>query len=91
MHKKQSPLADKVVRIKKHVKDIGGEKYKVEDWWDRLGQGSWLESTSNFECMDYVARGAKSVPSPPFDEEVLYGKVGLYGKLVHVSEVEEID
>ena len=90
MHKEQSPLADKVVRIKKHVQDIGGEEYRVEDWWDRLGQGSWMESRKNFACRDYVERAVKSRPSPPMDDEVLYGKVGLFGKLVHVTEIEEV-
>ena len=91
MHKEESILAGKKVRIKDHVQDIGGEEYKVEDWWDRLEQGSWMESRQNFACRDYVGRAVKSRPSPPMDDEVLYGKVGSLGKLVHVTEIEEIE
>jgi hypothetical protein len=28
------------------------------------------------------------MPFPPPDDEVLYGKVGLFGSLVHISEIE---
>lgn len=27
----------------------------------------------------------------PLDNEVLYGKVGQFGHLVHISEIEELD
>jgi len=48
LHKKQSPLAGKTVRIKKHVKhfqfeDFGGSDFVVEDWWDRVSGKSWRD------------------------------------------------
>jgi hypothetical protein len=91
MHKEASPLAGKVVKIKstvQHRQGIGGQDYRVEDWWDRLGQGSWMMCDGNPACLIYAMRSGLRVPSLPLDDEVLYGKVGAFGHLVHISEIE---
>lgn len=94
MHSKPSPLAGKTVRIKKDVKHLqnpnfGGSEYRVEDWWDRLGQGSWMGCQGNPACIIYALRTGTSARPVPTDDEVLYGKVGYLGHLVHISEIED--
>ncbi len=93
IHKKQHPLAGKTVRIKAgatHPQNptFGGSEFWVEDWWDRLGSGPWKQCVGNFAAMLYSSR----VPDNklPLDDEVLYGKVGPFGHLVHASEIEEV-
>ena len=86
IHPEASPLAGSIVRIKKDAKhpqipDFGGSEYRVEDWWDRVGGKSWLDC-GNTACVVYAMRGL------PVDDDVLYGKIGHLGHLVHVSEIE---
>lgn len=87
IHKEKSSLADKTVRI------ISGEhkgsEYRVEDWWDRLGQGSWMFGAGNPACLQYAIRSSPPLDNLPMDNEVLYGKIGGLGHLVHISEIEE--
>jgi len=93
MHKEQSELANQTVKIKPGVvhpqyTTFAGVDFKVEDWWDRVTGGSWMDAQGNPACLVYAVRTgfSKSVPT---DDEVLYGKTpdGL-GHLVHVSEIE---
>lgn len=94
MHQEPSPLAGKTVKIKpdaRHpqVPDFGGSEYRVEDWWDRLGQDSWRNGAidGNFACVIYAMR--RKMENLPNDEEVLYGKIGCFGHLVHLSEIAQ--
>ena len=93
MHQKASPLARRTVRIKSDVKhpqmaDFGGSEFRVEDWWDRIAGKSWGVCDGNPACLVYAIRtGFSKTPVPP-DDEVLYGKVGPFGHLVHISEIE---
>ena len=89
LHAEESPLAGNVVKLRDDVPGIGGQEYRVEDWWDRVSGQSWMNGTSNPACLDYALRSGQKQPSVPLDDEVLYGKVGSSGKLVHVSEVVE--
>lgn len=91
IHQEQSPLAGTTVRIKKNsthlqVPDFGGSEYRVEDWWDRLQDKSWKVSYGNPACIIYSLRAESN--NLPLDDEVLYGKIGSFGHLVHISEVE---
>jgi hypothetical protein len=87
-------LAGKTVKIKKDVfhpqyPTFGGSDFIVEDWWDRVGRSSWMDNPGNPACFIYgLRRVAQPMPFPPPDDEVLYGKVGLFGSLVHISEIE---
>lgn len=94
IHEETSPLAENVVRIKKHVThpqqpNFGGSEYRIEDWWDRVGDGSWMDAIGNPACLVYAMRVGLSDNKIPLDNEVLYGKVGNLGHLVHVSEIED--
>lgn len=64
-----------------------GAEFHVDDWWDRLGSGSWQHGDGNPACLQYAFRcGAAALP---WDDEVLYGHVGTFGYLIHISEIEQ--
>jgi hypothetical protein len=85
MHSEKSPLAWQTISV-----DIGRgsvEQYEVEDWWDHLAGNSpyAMEFLGNWACKNYIARvAARGLPQ---DDEVLYGKIGGLGHLVHLSEI----
>ena len=86
MHNTQSPLAGKTVKIKDDANKLGGETYVVEDWWDRVAGKSWMFCNGNPACMGYAIRAV----GLPTNDEVLYGKIGGLGYLVHISEIENV-
>jgi hypothetical protein len=93
IHTQSSELAGKTVKIKENVTHpqyptFGGSEFRVEDWWDRVSGKSWMYSNGNPACLFYAMRSAMQNPILPNDDEVLYGKVGLFGSLVHISEIE---
>lgn len=95
MHKEPSPLAGKTVKIKAHVThpqnpNFGGSDYRVEDWNDRVIGKSWMYADGNPAALVYAMRTGTASHEVPIDDEVLYGKVGSFGHLVHISEIEEI-
>ena len=92
MHSESHPLAGKTVRIKGSTDPVQGQvvdgaEYRVEDWWDKISGGSWMNATGNFAAMHYAARSAAN--GLPLDNEVVYGKIGPLGHIVHVSELSE--
>jgi hypothetical protein len=86
IHAEPHPSAGKTVIIKKNLATNPpvqeGSHYRVEDWLDRLGQGSWSAAAQagNIACLLYARRLGNN--------EVLYGKVGSLGHVVHVSEIQ---
>jgi hypothetical protein len=84
IHEEPSPLAGQTVALKE-----GGHEYRVEDWWDRVGGQSWMDMAGNPACLNYAVRSAKE--GLPIDDQVLYGKIGAFGHLIHVSEIENED
>lgn len=94
MHLEPSPLAGKSVRIREGVEhpqvpDFAGSEFHVEDWWDRVAGKSWMDCDGNPACMVYAIRTGTSKTPVPTDNEVLYGHMGPFGHLVHVSEIEQ--
>lgn len=63
-----------------------GREFLIEDWWDRVAGKSWMHCDGNPACLTY----AITLPVPPLDDEVVYGKIGAFGVLVHVSFLTEI-
>jgi hypothetical protein len=57
----------------------------VEDYWDVIEGTSWKWCIGNSACTLYAKRSAAA--NLPLDDEVLYGKIGIAGCLVHVSEL----
>lgn len=92
IHADAHPLAGQDAEIVDGATDpvqgavIGGAEYRIEDWWDRVGGGSWGNAQGNPACLQYAMRAAAN--SLPLDDEVLYGKIGSSGHLVHVSEIK---
>lgn len=58
---------------------------RVEDYWDRVSGQPWGTSDGNYAATLYAFRAGFA--GLPWDDEVLYGKIGSVGVLVHVSEV----
>lgn len=86
LHENESPLAGKTVTIK--TGSLAGQEFRVEDYWDRVNNGvGWGESIGNPAALIYAMR-IGSEGEVPLDNEVLYGKIGYLGHLVHVSEIE---
>lgn len=90
IHSEPSELAGKTVKLKSTVKhpqfELGGQDFRVEDWHDRLMGKSWMDCEGNPACYIY---GMRIAPNKlPMDNEVLYGKVGHFGHLIHISEIE---
>ena len=91
--REKSPYAGMTVKTKTDVGidamtsiNLGSKDFTVEDWWENVYGRSWLCSDGNFAALGYALRLAgKSVP---IDNEVLYGKIGVYGFLFHISELE---
>jgi len=90
-HTDRHPLAGKFVTITSnlHTDGPGPHTFHVEDWWDRLTGKSWMVSDGNPAAMMYGIRSGFA--GLPVDNEVVYGKVGPFGHLVHVSEIVEED
>jgi hypothetical protein len=89
-HGISSELADHIVSVTTQQPLYGQREttvdYRVEDWWDRVSGGSWMDAVGNPACLGYAIRA--SVAGLPTDDEVLYGHTpdGL-GHLVHISEI----
>jgi hypothetical protein len=64
----------------------GSADFRIEDWWDRLAGESWRETRGNPAVLQYAARA--SACGLPVNDDVVYGKVGALGYLLHVSEIE---
>lgn len=84
-------FAGKTVKIKEdathpQVPNFGDSEYRVEGYWDELTGGSWKDAQGNSAAIVYGLRAIDN--NLPLDDEVLYGKIGPFGYLVHVSEIE---
>lgn len=85
LHTDSHPLAGKTVIIRSG--EFAGEEYRIEDWWDRVAGRSWQVCDGNPACLDYAMRAA--FEKLPIDNEVIYGKFGSFGKLIHISQLGE--
>ena len=87
MNRERHALAGKTVtlRYKDDPDHLNGQEYRLEDWWTNVAGQSWMWCQGNPACLKYAIRGAMS--GLPTDNEVVYGKVGPFGHLVHESEL----
>ena len=104
MHDTKHPWAGKTVTITAGT--LKGKQYQIEDWWDHLTGKGWADSDGNMAAIEFAHRmGTKlcdaaitvddliaALQGP--DDEVVYGHIGAFGKLMHVSqlptELEEV-
>ena len=88
IHETSHPLARKTVILDVKNDDpdhLNGKEYIIEDWWDKLGGVSWMNSNGNPAALKYAMRsGFGDLPN---DDEVVYGKVGGLGHIIHVTEL----
>lgn len=93
-HKTESEFANSVVKLKQvsaNGKPVfeAGTPYRVEDWWDRVTGGSWMNAQGNPAALQYaMMSGFCDIPTPT-DDEVLYGKIGVLGYLIHRTWIDE--
>ena len=66
-----------------------GDHYRIEDWWQNVSGKSWQICQGNPACLQYAVRTGFARPIMPTDDEVVYGKVGSLGHLIHISELGE--
>lgn len=59
----------------------------VEDWWDKLTGKSWGMSDGNPAALVYGMRIGFAKAFDMVDDEVVYGKIGPFGHLIHESEI----
>lgn len=90
MHTESHFLAGKTVQAKvTGASDEGPHDYRVEDWWDKLTGGSWMDADGNPAAINYAIRAG--MHHLPIDNEVVYGKIGAFGHLIHVSEILPVE
>jgi hypothetical protein len=85
-----SNLKNQVVILNENAQDPNGEvlpgtEFRIEDYWDTLTGKSWMYSDGNPAALKYAMRSGMS--GLPLDNEVVYGKIGAFGHLVHISEI----
>ena len=85
-HADAHPMSGNVVKITAGA--FAGSDYRVEDWWDRMAGQSWMDCDGNPACLEYAVRSASE--GSPLDNDVVYGKIGAFGKLIHVSQFAAI-
>lgn len=86
-HNEKHVLANKKVKIEKG--QLAGNEIVIEDWWDRVYGKSWMFEQGNPACLQYAIRTGLQEHRVPSDDEVIYGKIGNLGHLVHVSELSD--
>lgn len=82
-HATAHPLAGQTVQIISG--SYAGESIRVEDYWDRVSGGSWMDAVGNPAALNYAMMSVTD--GLPLDDEVIYGKIGPFGYLVHVSQL----
>ena len=84
----RSELAGKVIKIKSEANEIGGQEVHIEDWWINVAGQSWMFCEGNPACIRYAMRTGLGKIRVPMNDQVLYGKIGGLGYLIHESELE---
>lgn len=65
--------------------------YWVEDLWNKMpGNGNWIDNVDRIGCLEFYARSRAEGEYDPLEHnKIWYGKIGLYGKLIHESQIGE--
>lgn len=89
--------AGKTVKVKSDVginsfgQDMSGADFVIEDWWENVSGMSWMDSKGNPAALEYAVRTGvhgKNNSVPMFSNDVVYGKIGPFGHIFHVNELE---
>lgn len=91
--REKHPLAGQTVKLKEGIgifaqgDDAGGAEFRVEDWADNvLGRSVWA-ANGNPAAIEYALRTGTNGNHTPIDNKAVYGKVGMFGHIVHDSEI----
>lgn len=83
IHEAPHPFTGKTVTV---IVNDEEHEFLIEDWVDRINNGESWKTASNPAAFNYAMRIADL--GIPLDDEVLYGKIGAFGHIVHVSELK---
>lgn len=86
MMREKFPYAGMTVKIKSYVTEIGGNDFTIEDYVENVTGKKWIFMDGNPAALQYAIRAGSS--GLPVDNEVVYGKIGRLGYMVHISELE---
>ncbi len=71
-----------------HQMLVQGAEFRVEDWYQNVNDtASWKNDVNLPAVLNYFLRVRESNGAIPDNNEVVYGKIGGLGYLVHVSEL----
>ncbi len=90
-HRNSHPFAGLTVSLTRGINDPNGSypvgtEYHLEDYADRInGRPIDWQNPRTFAELNYIRRSA--LDKQPLDENVVYGKIGSLGYLVHESEI----
>jgi hypothetical protein len=98
IHSEPHPLAGRTVTVElkgpHHQLEGTTHEFEIEDWWDRISHKnlSWAESHGNWAAELFGIRvgqfkNATELLNKDQMNEVVYGKIGGYGNIVHQSEI----
>ncbi len=83
------PLAGHTVLLTgKYTKELEGRELRVEHWWINVSGKNWGNSDGNPVALQYAMR--MGFARGPLGNDVVYGKIGSYGALVHVDELGSV-
>lgn len=71
--------------------DMSGKDFEAEDWCENVIGRSWMAANGNPAALEYAMRSGifgKNNEVPTFSDDVVYGKVGGFGHLFHVNELD---
>lgn len=91
IHNEQHPRAGETVIVSIMLPgDMEAREYTyvIEDWWDRVTNGSWMYAEGNPAALLYAKRSADALL--PLDDEVVYGKINGLGYIVHTMELQSV-
>ena len=89
--------AGQTVKIKNGVgcgfgtKDLSGRDFTIEDWAENVFGHLWMHENNNPAALEYTIRSTFfgiNNDVPRFSNDVVYGKIGMFGHLFHVNELE---
>lgn len=64
-------------------------EYWVEDLWNRMpGNSDWINNIDRIGCLEFAARSSQEGGYNPMEhDKIYYGKIGIFGKLIHESQI----
>lgn len=98
--KEKFKYAGRTVKTKQGVgissfgQDMSEQDFAIDDWWENVSGCSWMNADGNPAALEYAIRIAFHGDNNNvkiFSDDVVYGKIGLFGHIFHVNELELSD